>query len=280
MTKLGLIIEQHAQEFGTQERKVSEYLLGNEARILDLSVADIANICQVSQATVVRFCKTLGFKGLKDFKVSYQTGQYKRSEYCLPITWNDTDKEIFNKVFYKTISTLQTSFQSTTHEMLELIADRIFAAHHIDVYGLGGSAIVAQFYRNELMRLGKRVNAYTDPYAMHNSSSMFSERDLIITVSCSGETKEIIAIAEKAKSHHTPVVTITNHADSTLAHIADYLVVTSEEHYFGDEMNTFSRIAQISLISTLYLMVAIRLGSENHEFKETYIERTNYKKFT
>ena len=280
MTKFGLLVTQHFPSLSNQEKHVASFMLEHEDMLLSSSVAQISSLCNVSQATVVRVCKSLGFSGMKDFKIFYQTGKLpSKQSLNSEITWNDSDSDVFNKIFYKTLSTLENSFQTTSYETLGKIADKIVSVNNIDIFGIGGSAPVAQYCRNEFMRLVKRVNAYTDPYVLHHALPLFSEQDAIIVVSCSGETKEILAIAQQAKRARTTVVSITNHAESTLATLSNYTVVTCENHFFADEMNTFSRIAQISMIDSIYLMVAIRLGKINKEFKDYYNEKTNYKKF-
>jgi DNA-binding MurR/RpiR family transcriptional regulator len=280
LTKFDLLIKSKYDDLGNQEKKIASYLVGNQDIIVSTSVEDIAKATGVSQATVVRFCKRLGFSGMKEFKIFYQAGKLPAGNLKEPATWDDSDETIFNKVFTQAITTLEISFQTTPYQTLANIADCLWKATNIDVFGVGGSAIVASYFHNEFIRLGKRVNAYTDTYMIGQMSQDFQPTDVMIVVSRSGENSPLLKFAEKAMAAGTPIVAITNSAHSSLAHLATHTIITSEVQFFCDDPNSFSRFAQMSMVTTLYLMLAKRLGMETPEFKDNYFERTNYKKFS
>lgn len=280
LTKLDLLIRSRYEEFGNQERKIADYLVTNQEPILSASVEDIAMATGVSQSTVVRFCKRLGFSGLKEFKIFYQSGRLPIESLNEPACWDDSDEMIFNKVFTQAITTLETSFQATPHQTLATIADCLLEAAHIDVFGIGGSAIVASFFQNEFMRLGKRVNAYTDSFTIRQASQDFKSTDVVVIVSRSGENRPLLDLAQKARKSNSPIIAITNTESSTLTQLSTYSAITSETQFFCNDPNSFSRFAQLAMVTTLYLMLAKRLGLENPEFKDNYFERTNYKQFS
>ncbi|MGP1508900.1 MAG: MurR/RpiR family transcriptional regulator [Sphaerochaeta sp.] len=279
LTKFDLLVRSKYEELGSQEKKIADYFLTNQNIILSASVEDISKCCNVSKATVVRFCKRLGFSGMKDFKIFYQLGNLTAEPLRHPVVWEDDDETIFHKVFVQATTTLEKTFQATPFQTLANIADCIIRASNIDVFGIGGSAIVASYFKTELIRLGKRVNAYTDIYTIEQISQSFREGDLAIFVSRSGENKPILELARKAKSAHATVVAVTNSVLSELDKIADFSAITEETQFFCNDRNSFSRLAQMSIVTTLYLMTAIRLGRESAEFRDNYFERTNYKKF-
>lgn len=276
LTKLGILIKEHEKNFSENEKNIASFFLSNEERLLDYSVPEIAEACNVSQATIVRFCKHLGFSGVKDFKIFYNTGKIDVKEYASPVIWSDDDRTIFYKVFTAAITAMQETFKEARWEKLSSVAQKIAEASNIDVFAIGGSSIVASYFANEFMRLGKRVNAHTDIYTIRHFAQEFRKEDVALFVSRSGEN--LTQLAARAKAAGCTVIAMTCNADSSLAGIADNTIVASETQYMENDRNSYSRIAEISIISVLFLMSAIHLGRSSEEFIRNYSQTTNYEK--
>ena len=262
ITKLELLIKEKSDEFSANEKIIADYFIRNESTILSVSVPQISKECSVSKATVVRFCKRLGFSGLKDFKIFYQTGKMDVGKFTGPVCWTDSDQVAFYKVFTSAISALQQTFRRISWEDLSQAAGLIAKATNIDAY--------------EFIRLGKRVNAHTDIYTIRHFSQEFKKDDLVIFFSRSGEN--LTQLASRAKASGCTVMAVTCEEDSTLARIADKAIVTSEILYMENDRNSYSRIAEISVISVLFLMSALNMGRNSSEFIEHYSDTTNYEK--
>ncbi len=276
ITKLELLIKEKSDEFSANEKIIADYFIRNESRILSVSVPQISKECSVSKATVVRFCKRLGFSGLKDFKIFYQTGKMDVGKFTGPVCWTDSDQVAFYKVFTSAISALQQTFRRISWEDLSQAAGLIAKATNIDAFAIGGSAIIANYFSNEFIRLGKRVNAHTDIYTIRHFSQEFKKDDLVIFFSRSGEN--LTQLASRAKASGCTVMAVTCEEESTLARIADKAIVTSEILYMENDRNSYSRIAEISVISVLFLMSALNMGRNSSEFIEHYSDTTNYEK--
>lgn len=276
LTKLEILINEHKQNFSSNEKILADFFLENENNLLNLSVPQIAEQCSVSQATVVRFCKHLGFSGLKDFKIFYQTGKIDVKEYLTPVSWQDCDKTVYYKVFTSAITAMQETFKTIKWETLSSVAKEIAKASNIDAFAIGGSSIVATYFANEFIRLGKRVNAHTDIYTIRHFAQEFRPEDLALFVSRSGEN--LTQLATRAKNLGCKVVAITCNPESTLACIADFPLIASETLYMENDKNSYSRIAEISIISVLFLMSALNLGRDSIDFIKNYSKTTNYEK--
>lgn len=276
VTRLNLLIRNRYNTMGVQEKKIADYVLEHEDEILYTPLAFLAENAGTSEATAVRFCKKLGFKGIKEFKVFLGTVRSSGSDKN-SCTFSDSDSSIFEKVFRNSMRALEYSFKSTSYETLSKVSDYINASSNILVFGVGGSAIAVEFVAREMARIGKKIFSYTDSYSIRQFNADFASSDLVLIVSRSGETEDLIRIAEKAGRQGAVVVAVTGAVKSRLTEISDTAIIVSEEQLIDGDRNSFSRIGQISLVSCLYIMCVAHRMKEDDSFRENYFGLTNYK---
>jgi len=156
------------------------------------------------------------------------------------------------------------------------MADLFCQDRNIDIYGVGGSGFIASYARHQLQKLGLRINAYTDIHGQNHCLSHFKEGDIVMVVSCSGETKDVVEAIQCAKQAHSIILVMTDNPDSSLGKMADYMLVSKSDTFFCDDVNSYSRIAQLALVDALYISIAIRMASMSADFKEAYVVRTEY----
>ena len=276
-SRFRIIVEEILPSLGTQEGKIARWMLENEKQLVDTPIKDISYICGVSQPSVVRFCKKLGCNGIKDLKILVDGMQYD-NEKSIPCTFDDSSKEIFNKVFSSSIESIERTFSFVSWEEIDSLSDMIISASTISVFGIGGSSLAARYLSEELIRLGFKSMCFTDPFSISSSASTFSLGDLLIFVSRQGETKELVDKAQKAKDTGGSIALITTSDVSTLYSLSDMALLVSENQYLLDDRNSFSRLGELALIEALYIMCAKKLGEKNPDFRENYFGLTNYKK--
>ena len=276
-SRFRIIVEEILPSLGTQEGKIARWMLENEKQLVDTPIKDISYICGVSQPSVVRLCKKLGCNGIKDLKILVDGMQYD-NEKSIPCTFDDSSKEIFNKVFSSSIESIERTFSFVSCEEIDSLSDMIISASTISVFGIGGSSLAARYLSEELIRLGFKSMCFTDPFSISSSASTFALGDLLIFVSRQGETKELVDKAQKAKDTGGSIALITTSDVSTLYSLSDMALLVSENQYLLDDRNSFSRLGELALIEALYIMCAKKLGEKNPDFRENYFGLTNYKK--
>ena len=276
-SRFRIIVEEILPSLGTQEGKIARWMLENEKQLVDTPIKDISYICGVSQPSVVRLRKKLGCNGIKDLKILVDGMQYD-NEKSIPCTFDDSSKEIFNKVFSSSIESIERTFSFVSWEEIDSLSDMIISASTISVFGIGGSSLAARYLSEELIRLGFKSMCFTDPFSISSSASTFSLGDLLIFVSRQGETKELVDKAQKAKDTGGSIALITTSDVSTLYSLSDMALLVSENQYLLDDRNSFSRLGELALIEALYIMCAKKLGEKNPDFRENYFGLTNYKK--
>ena len=276
-SRFRMLVEDLLPSLGTQEGKIARWMLEHEIELVDTPIKDIAINCGVSQPSVVRFCKKLGCNGIKDLKILVD-GMRSDTADSLPCTFDDRDKDIYKKVFASSIESLERSFSFVTWEEVSELAERIINASTISIFGIGGSALAARHLSEEMLRLGLKSMCFTDLYSISSSASTYTNDDLLIFISRQGETIELVNKAQKAKNTGANIALITTNENSTLFSLSDLALLVSENQYLLDDRNSYSRLGELALIESLYIMCAKKIGETNPSFRENYFGLTNYKK--
>lgn len=199
-------IEDIYDELTPVEKNIADYFLKTK-NITDFSAKAIAGSLYISEASLTRFAKKCGYKGFREFI------------YNLKISNNASAGNV-NEITQKVTSTykhiLDKNLQLINETQMETLAFSITKSKRILIYGMGISGIVAQEFKLRLMRLGILVDAVTDAHLMKVSSALVDENHLIIALSISGKTKELLNGIKIAKEHGAYVVLLTAAKDSEL----------------------------------------------------------------
>ncbi|MBQ4280802.1 MAG: MurR/RpiR family transcriptional regulator [Spirochaetales bacterium] len=262
-----------------QEQKVMAFLRAHEDSVMDLSISEIAEGAGVSSPTVVRFCKSLGFEGLKDFKINFQAETIKTRQINEPITWASSDEDIRTLMKEKSAFSVQSLFSSENMDAMDRMAKAIVKADNIEIIGMGGSGIIAEYLFKELLRYGKKASLFSDPYMKVHSSVGRHEGDICIAISCSGTNNDVLTTVNRAKKDGKKIYSITNNGDSTLAGMSETYVKSCTVTGFMDEGNAFSRLSQFAAVNMITLKTALNLGRDSDEYKWNFEESSNYHNF-
>lgn len=241
------------------ERIVLDYLIENKTHLKDFSVEKIAEAAYTSPASVVRMCKKLGYKGFKDFKIDFILANSKveipeTSEYTDVILIKDQNSGI--KAIENNIRALEETVNLYDEKTYTKAASLIMNARKILIFGKGSSFLVCKDLEMKLRRINKFCIAQGESHDQLVDASFINHKDVVIFVSNSGKTKEIVSSALLAKENKTPIISITRIGSSILADISDFVLYTSAlESEFRSAAMT-SRISQMSVIDALYAKCA------------------------
>jgi len=245
-------------------RKISDYLLRNhkEAKFLNISV--LAQRIGVSESMMTRFARTLGFEGFKEFKIylaADSLGEGKEIIYG-EISLKDDVKSICTKIYNHNIRALKDSLRVLDFDSLEEAAEIIFKASKIFFYGSGSAAVAITNAHARFYRLGLSCFAYNDSHAQIVSASLLGKGDVAIGVSNSGRSADIVKALEIAKKGGAQTICITNNLETPITRQSDVKLFTST--YDSEELSEslHSRVAELSLIDSLYVVVASKMGKK------------------
>lgn len=259
------------------ERKVAVYFLQNIDNIFSIPISRLAEESGVSQVTWIRFCKTIGFSGLKELKKSlFQELNASSADTGGPMEFSDIRKHSSLEQMCNTIKTLsiqavEDTMQLMNYDTLSSVVELLVHAKSIKLFGVGASGLVAEDFANKLIRINKNVTWGQDSHTQLCYVANAGKKDVCILFSYSGTTKEILEILDAAKKSGCPTVAITKYAKSPLAASADFPLYISapEIDYRSGAMS--SRIAQLAMVDLLFTSLA----NKNYASVEQYLEKSS-----
>ncbi len=248
------------------EEKVANYILTHWQEVLHLPITEFAERVGVSEATVVRMCKKMGFRGFQELKITLAMEKIQPVKTVHQAVQEGDDLEtILKKVFSANIRAMEATLNILSIKELERAISAIFSARQLQIYGVGGSGPVALDAQHKFMKTGIPTVAYIDSHMQAMSASILEPNDVVIGISASGSSKDIIDALTLAKKRGAITIGITHYAKTPMDKVLDIkLSVSSEETFYRTE-STSARIAQLSIIDALYIGVALRRLDETIE---------------
>jgi glucokinase len=240
------------------ERRVANMVLDNPRAALNEPIAAIARQADVSQPTVIRFCRSLGFEGLADFKLklgSGLTGSIPLQH--TQVRRQDATADLCAKVLDNTISSIVQLRESLNIESIDRAIGLLREAQRVELYAIGNSSVVALDAQHKLFRFRIPVVAHTDASMLALAAEALGPQAVAVIVSSSGQTAELVRAAQTARDRGATVIAITAN-QSPLARKADVCIAV--EH--GEDSSTFismiSRILHLLVVDMVAVGLAVR----------------------
>lgn len=259
------------------ERRVAEGILAQPADIVFLSISDLATRASTSEATVVRLCQRAGYAGYPEMRLAMAT-QVGRSAATRPARIIGTDiapddplSDIVAKVGSSDRAAIRDTVEQLDIHVLEQVTAAIAAARRVEIYGIGASGLVALDLEHKLRRIGLPAAASVDGHLALTSAAVLTPDDLVVGLSHSGETLDVIDPVTEARARGATAVAITNYPRSSLAKVADHVLTTAAQESLFRAGAMASRAAQLTVVDCIYLAVAQR----DHEDVVLALDRTS-----
>ncbi|MBQ7417191.1 MAG: MurR/RpiR family transcriptional regulator [Acidaminococcaceae bacterium] len=241
------------------EQKLADYILKNPADVMHMTMSELADATSSADATVFRFCQKLGFSGFQGLKQALAGDLFSPAEsLSQEVGPEDTPQEITRKVFQDMIDALQTTGKMLDYRALEQAMDIISRANRVDAYGYGGSGVVAQDIAHRFMRFGMDVHAYSDPHLQIASASLLKPEDVVIAISHTGASIDLLKVLEMARPRGSKIILITSYLKSPATKLADVVLtgMARETNYRSEAMA--SRLVHLAILDCLYTGVMLR----------------------
>lgn len=246
------------------ERRVADVVLNDVAFSVDASNAEIARRADVSEPTVTRFCRAIGCEGVRDFKVKLAQSVVVGRLYLTAthaVAPSEDGSPLWSTVFGEARNALNAVERQVDPAAVVKAAELIASAHQVAVFGLGGSsAALAQETQYRLFRYGVVVSAHSDPYIMRMTASTLKPNDLVIAISATGRTSEVIEAVALAKHYRAKTICITA-PGTDLTRVCD-VCLTVDIPEFPDTMKpTASRFAFLAIVDLVSVAAGYKLGA-------------------
>ncbi|WP_083260813.1 transcriptional regulator HexR [Microbulbifer aggregans] len=244
------------------ERKVAEYILANPDEVIHMRIVDLATEAQVSEPTVVRFCRAVGCSGFQEFKLNLAQQLASSPSFGqIAVTETDTIAEYKRKVFDSTVDTLLNVRDTIDNRALEAAVAAIASAKRVEFFGFGASGAVASDAQHKFFRLQVATAAHSDHHMQNMSAMSMEPGDVVVAISQSGRTKALLHSMEMVKQQGGTVIGLAPSRSPVAQQATIPLEVDVEEDI---EIYTplSSRIAHLVVIDTLAIGVAQRKGPQ------------------
>ena len=251
-----LDIQVSYNQFTKTEKKIAEFVIKNTNQVLFMSITDLAHACKVADASVHRFCRTMGLKGYQEFKMklslsmSPDEGSAKETKDSLLKL--DSLGFTLDQILQGHISALKETRLLIQEEEVEKTLRMMEEAKTIYFFGVGDSLLSAKEARNKFLRITNKVSCVDDPHMQAMTASMADEKDLIVIISYSGSTKDNVHVAKIAKKSGAKVVGITRFLKSPLTSYTDTLLVCGSNEGPLDGGSMGAKLSQLYIIDVLF----------------------------
>ncbi len=241
----------------TAEQRVADFILKHAEELIYLTVTELAERTQTSESTVVRLCQKIGYKGYQEFKIMLARDLVGPTETVYEqIEPTDALPSLKAKVFQANAQALKDTIEVLSDEELGKAVEAIARARKVEIYGIGGSAPLALDAYHKFMKLGICAVWLNDSDLMAMSSSLLLPGDVALGISHTGASRDVCDAMENAQNAGATTICITHRATSPITKVSNIKLFTAaKETAFGSDA-TSSRIAQLTIIDTLFASIA------------------------
>ena len=238
--------------------RIADYILAQPEKIVSMSVTELSEETDVSEGSIINFCRGIGLSGFQQMKLSLAQEIVQPVQFIHEDLARDDDMDtICRKVFHSGIQALRDSLSVLRPADLSRAVDMIRAARRVEIYGIGSSAPIAEDTHYRMLRIGLDARVVVDSHVQAISASRCDPEVAVLTISHSGATHETVAATRLAREAGANTIVITNFARSPIQAYADVVLFTmARETSFRTEAMT-SRIAQLCVVDALIAALAL-----------------------
>lgn len=257
------------------DKALIEYIKENLENVVYKSISQISKESNIGEATITRFSKKMGFSGLQDFKVTLAqeiSGLKNRRIINKNIENNESVIDSARKLVDSNIRILESTFNIIDEDDIKRASDMIINARKVFFFGIGYSGMTAEDSSYKFSRIGLNCMSIDSSHNMIMMASLMDEEDVVVAISHSGETDEIIKAVNIAKENGARVVSVTEDKNSRLRDVSDVNLGYFSGESILETGSISSKIAQFFVIDLVYTQV---VKEKNVEVVERKIKTTD-----
>lgn len=260
-------IKNHYNTLTKIERQIADYVLANSEAVVEMNVAGLAEASETAGSAVIRFCKSIGYTGFSQFKLTLAKELARRPDQAIPLLSEyDTSQEAARKVFDSSVHTLQNTLSMLDFTVMDALIDELMKARRICIFGVGTSSPIAEDAEYRFLQLGFSASSYKDILFMPVAARNMQKGELAIAISHSGRTETTLEALQLAKEQGAATAAITSYRTSPLAKLADYSLTAYPDDTNYPVEAVSARIAHICILDVIAVILALKGGktAEGH----------------
>ena len=251
----------HSQtQFRRSEQKVADYVLSYANEVIHMRIVDLATEANVSEPTVVRFCRALDCDGFQDFKLRLAQVLAKETRFAqFSMKEDDSVDDFTNSIFDTTASALLAVKNRIDVKMVQKAISLLTSSKRVEFFGFGASGAVDTDAQHKFFRLQMSTAAYSDPHMQNMSAVTLTDTDVVVAISQTGRTKALLQSIQLVREAGANVIALCP-SGSPLAELATiplYIDVPEDTEIYTPMT---SRIAHLVVIDVLAVGVAKMRG--------------------
>ena len=262
-------------DFSSSESKIADFIIKNTDMVYNLTASELSNLTDTSPASIIRFSQKLGYEGFKELKISLAKEMPKKDidedKIYEKITIRDSLSEIINKIAVGHINAIKNTIKLIDEKAVMDAVEAISSARRINIYGVGGSSLVAQDLQYKLVRIDMPAYIYLDNHLQLVSAANITSKDVAIAFSHSGKTIETYRALEISKQRGAKTISITKFGENPISNVADIKIYTTEVEKTLRMGAIASRIAQLTIVDILFIGIV----KSNFSNVPEYIQQTS-----
>ena len=258
-------IQKRYNNFSAKEKNIADYILRESETINNINIIKLGKLTNTSGATITRFCKKIECDSFMDMKI--KLGALKKDDSGLK------EEGILNDVYFYYNKVIERTKQSISYEEILEVVKEIKKANKIYIYGVGSSGLTSIEMMQRLLRMGFNVSSISDSHMMIINSSIVSKDDLVIGISISGTTEEVINALKISKSNGAKIVSITSFEESLITKLGDINLIVYNTLFVDNKrfINTQFAIMYIIDLISMILLEEKELGNNMNKTIEAII---------
>ena len=241
-------IQRIYNSFSDKEKSIADYIMQHRENIKNINITDLAKAIGTSGATITRFAKKIGCDSFVDMKIMLGSNKIEKV--------TEEDDEIFSYAYQYYNEVIERTKMSIDKRIIFKVVEELKRARNIYIYGVGSSGLTGKEMMQRLLRMGFNVHCISDSHMMIINSSIVTEKDLVIGISISGETIEVIQSLRRARANGAKTVCITSFEDSSISKYSDIEFIVYNPKFVDKNKfinSQFSAMYLLDLISMVLL---------------------------
>ncbi|MBQ0901875.1 MurR/RpiR family transcriptional regulator [Micromonospora sp. U21] len=260
------------------EQRVARLVVADPAAAARRTITDLATAAETSEATVIRFCRSVGMDGYPQLRIRLAAEAARRVEPPdARVVGGDIPPgadlaQIIATIAFNDARAVEETAEQLDPATCEQVVEAIANAGRIDIYGAGASGFVASDFQQKLHRIGRIAFYFPDVHTALTSAALLGRGDVAVGISHTGTTSDVIEVLEQARTRGAVTVALTNFPRSPITDVADFVLTTAARETTYRSGATASRLAQLTVVDCLFVGVAARNRSRARKALEATAE--------
>lgn len=258
-----------APDLGKKERAIARFIENNPDLVATMGITDISEHLKVSVASITKVSKKLGFSGFHELKINIgKASSLEESCFEIPTPLDDDSyyRKIIESTFFNSILALQESLSVIDTDVVRQVAllfINITDDKKIILAGCGGSGTICDDFHHKLLKIGIVTSVYRDSHLQQMAASLMRAGDILLCISHSGQTTDVISMMKIARENNVKTICITNYPNSPLSLIADYSIISAVRNNPITGENATARIVNLNILDALFTMIASKRNQQS-----------------